>query len=160
MRKRRGENRGHMSEGREQQELLQYILPYVFINLKDVVLRFMVSRRDKNDKVFLTRSRSHQKSFPQCVLGTFLRVFPCYPTQCSPTTFEQGMKMQMISNWKIGGEAQKCEPCYTAELQRNLKPGHQEYGVSPGYHPKGVCLDSSLRKERHYCHLVGEDPEH
>lgn len=32
--------------------------------------------------------------------------------------------MQMISDWKAGGEAQKCEPCHTAELQWNLKPGH------------------------------------
>lgn len=44
--KERRENRGHTSEGREQQEY-GIILPYVFINLKDVVFRLMVSRRDK-----------------------------------------------------------------------------------------------------------------
>lgn len=84
----------------------------------------------------------------------------CYPTQRFPTTFKQGTKMQMTSDWTIGGEAQRCEPCYTAEQLWNLKPGHYKCGVSPGYHPKGVCLDPRVRKERHLCRLVGEDPEH
>lgn len=157
---RRGEQRTHFwGKGAAGAIIVLYPLMYLLI-WRTLCLGSWWAIGTKNDKAFLTRSRSPQKSFLECVLGTFLRAAPCYPTQCSPTSFKQGMKMQMTSDWKIGGEAQKCEPCHTAELQWNLKPGHYKYGVSPGYHPKRVCLDPSLRKERHYCHLVGEDPEH
>lgn len=128
---------------------VQYHMPLLRIHLKDGLFRCMGNHLDKERQGSLTRPISIKK--------VCKRAFHVIPHQCSPTAFKQGMEIQIISGWTVGGErfshvnSHSVEPCGMSDLIVRSR------GQALATIPRGMwCLVPGLSKERHDCHLVVE----